>query len=305
MSDNPTLTVAINLREIARLADMLEDQAYHHASDREFPGGDAFVQSAPVANQEAWSNRFDTAERKWLAGEGPAPFTEDDDETALQLLEFWWERWVFELDGNCETQLNLREMAAWLSKPDVMAWAEQWEARFDAYTEDVAEARRILENTLLDGDRSVFGVQCPRCHEKSLVRVTEPRLKRPCSGHGQGWCPWPKQGCCDRGGLQERWTCPNCEHNMGLADYQSAVMRDYIANAPYLLAEHIEQRTWVKPGTVRVWASRADANGMRVRTRRDSTDRATYCVEDVEAMRDTHAAERETDANLTDVSTFV
>jgi hypothetical protein len=64
---------------------------------------------------------------------------------------------------------------------------------------------------------------------------------------------------------------------MNLADYESAVMRDYIANAPYLRAEHVERRTFVKAGTVRVWASRG-----HVRTRRDSEGRTTYCVEDVD-----------------------
>jgi hypothetical protein len=271
------LQTAINLREIQRLANMLADQAYHHANDHDIPGGEALIQNAPVANQEAWANRYDTAERLYLAGKGPQPFTEDDDETALQLLEFWWERWTFELNGDCDTDPTLQTAAEWLAKPDIAAWAYGWEQRFDAYAQDVANARRILENTLLAGDRHVYGVQCPNCHDKSLVRVTEPRLTRPCTGHGQGWCPYPKQGCCDRGGLQERWECPNCQHSMQLADYESAVMRDYIANAPYLRAEHIERRTFVKPGTVRVWVSRG-----HVRTRKDPEGRTTYCVEDVE-----------------------
>jgi cytochrome c553 len=272
------LQTAINLREIQRLANMLHDQAYHHANDHDIPGGEALIQNAPVANQEAWANRYDTAERLYLAGKGPQPFTEDDDETALQLLEFWWERWTFELNGDCDTDPTLQTAAEWLAKPDIAAWAAGWEQRFDMFAKDVAEARRILENTLLEGERSVFGVQCVQCHERSLVRVTEPRLPRKCGGHRDANGNLRRGlGCCDRGGLQERWVCPNCDHSMQLADYESAVMRDYISHAPYLRAEHIERRTFVKPGTVRVWASRG-----HVRTRKDPEGRTTYCVEDVE-----------------------
>lgn len=281
MSDaSTTLQVAQDLREIQRLADMLADQAYHHADDHDMPGGEAMAMLAPVANLEAWANKLDTAERMWLDGDGPEPFSDDSDDWAppLQLLTFWSELWRVETGQDDDETPTIQGEAKWLA--DNLAWSYEREPRFEDYAKDVHRARRILEATLIDGDRSVLGVQCPSCSATSLVRVTEQRLTRPCAGHGpsRDRCPYPRRGCCDRGGLQERWECPVCRHSMQLADYESAVMRDYIANAPYLRAEHVERRTLVKPGTVRQWASRG-----HVRTRKDGEGRVTYCVEDVKA----------------------
>jgi hypothetical protein len=210
-SDDPTINVRRDLSEVIRLAEMLEDQAFHMANDRQFPGGDALAMLAPVANLEAWANKLDAAEQRWLnwlAGEGPKapePVRDDSDEwePPLQLLCFWTELWRMDLDQELDHP-TLQTEAEFLSRN--ITWVHDHEPRFDLFEQDVAKARRILENTLRDGERQQSGAPCVRCR-RPLIRDTDPKT----------------------GGLQDSWHCPNpdCRRTYTEEQYRNAVAAGY------------------------------------------------------------------------------
>lgn len=241
MSDaDLTLRLAQDLREIARLADMLEDQAYYHADDHEMPGGEAMAMMAPVANLEAWANKLDTAERLWLAGDGPEPFSDDSDDWAppLQLLLFWSELWRMDLDAESDLRPTIKSEVAFLST--CLQWAYQHEPRFDLYAADVAQVRRMLENTLRDGDRQQAGAPCIHCR-RNLLRDVDTRT----------------------GGLLDSWHCPGCDRRYSEDQYHNAVKAAYES----LQVENIDdQGTWAtvqraavevkrSPRTIKTWIS--------------------------------------------------
>jgi hypothetical protein len=239
MSDDPTLSVAINLREIARLADMLEDQAYHHANAKDFPGGDALAAMAPVANLEAWQNKLDTAERLWLDGQGPEPFSDDSDEwePPLQLLLFWTELWRMDLDTETEHP-TLDTETGWIIDNLPTLHLLYRDQRWDLFEQDVAKARRSLENTLRDGERQQSGAPCVNCR-RNLLRLTDPKT----------------------GGLTDDWRCPGCQREYNPEQYRNAVAAGYAS----LQVENIDdQGTWAtvqraanevkrSPRTVKSW----------------------------------------------------
>lgn len=292
--DDPTLKVAIDLHEIIRLNGELHQLAYDLADDEDMPGGAAMVALAPVAHLTAWAEKLEAAEHRWLAGKGPEPFSDDSDEwePPLQLLEFWSEVWRMDLDKELPDRdpntgrvirATIKSEATFLG--NCITWAYEHEPRFDLYARDVSKARRILENMLHEGERRTPGIQCPDCRRRALVRteLDRRRKKHDCPGHGPlRICPTAGcDGAHDRGGLVDEWTCPNpeCRAVFDKAHYDEAVFKDYVRNAPYLELKYVPKRVDdVKPGTVKVWASRN-----QVRTRRNARDEQTYCIEDIEA----------------------
>jgi hypothetical protein len=234
------LQTAINLREIQRLANMLHDQAYHHANDHDIPGGEAMAALAPVANLESWQNKLDTAERRWLDGEGPEPFSEDSDDLAppLQILLFWSELWRMDLGAESDLRPTIKSEVAFLT--GCLEWAHHNEPRFDLYAKDIATTRRQLENILRDGDRQQSGAPCIHCR-RNLIRDTDRRT----------------------GGLLDSWHCPGCERQYSETQYENAVRAAYES----LQLENIDdQGTWAtvqraanevkrSPRTIKTWIS--------------------------------------------------
>jgi DNA-directed RNA polymerase subunit RPC12/RpoP len=167
---------------------------------------------------------------------------------------------------------------------NVLGWIYDHEPRFDNFARDIWRTRRRLEALLSEGERQTPGIQCPRCRQAAMIRTEHDRSKpRDCGGHGPlETCPIPRQGCCERGGLIEQWSCPECGHRLANtpehAEYDEAVFKDYIGSAPYLEGKYVERRTNVPIGTVRVWVQRG-----YVRTRKDARDTLVYCITDIEA----------------------
>jgi hypothetical protein len=238
-SDDPTINVRRDLSEIIRLADMLEDQAFHHADDHEFPGGDAMAALAPVANLEAWQNKLDTAERRWLDGQGPEPFSDDSDEWAppLQLLLFWTEMWRMDLDMETD-HTTIETETAWLlaNLPTLHLLCR--DQRWDLFEDDVSKARRMLENILRDGDRQQSGAPCLNCR-RNLIRMTDAKT----------------------GGLTDDWRCPGCQREYSPEQYRNAVAAAYHSLTIEQLDEHgtwaTVQRAAVEvkrsPRTIKTW----------------------------------------------------
>lgn len=196
MTDDPTVPVAVDLREIVRLHAMLPEQAEHRADDKEMPGGLATAALGPVADPEAWQHRFDTAERLGL----PTDHVEDEDEweTPLQTLLFWTQRLKDLNDTVTDLPPSVETEADWLSRN--LQWVRDNEPRWGTLAEQVHGARVRLENMLQDGERLQSGAPCLYCRTL-LVRVEDKKT----------------------GGLTEDWRCPTCRREYGAEQYQNAV----------------------------------------------------------------------------------
>lgn len=285
--------VSADLREIVTLHSHLIDQAAARAADKDMPGGAAMSLLGPVANQHAFTNRIDGIERyndsfaRWELGlpeRDISHFADNEPNEVLDLLTFWTET-ARENHALPIIHPTISTEALFLSQ--ILNDVFTHNPRFDLLAKDVHTARIRLEAVLRDGIRPTEGIRCPRCHGTELIRTEHDRSRpRGCNGHGHlPACPVlprikgrPQQcNCADRGGLIEEWTCPQCSYELDRRGYEQAVFRDYVQHAPYLELKYLHfQIQDVKPGTVKVWASRG-----HVKTRRNERDEMTYCVADV------------------------
>lgn len=181
---------AVDLTAIGTLAAELEEQATHLANDRLMPGGRALVSVAPVASVAAYAAQVERAEAAWteyatavdLAPEDMPDYTADEDpdwEPPLQTLLFWSERWrahhhIELTDGRRPTLASETSFLRW-----ALNWAAENDPRWDAFVDDVATARRRLEDTLHAGSRTErTRVECDReacTRHPRLLKIRAPR----------------------------------------------------------------------------------------------------------------------------------
>jgi len=275
------IAVAQDLTEIERLVVDLAEQAIHDANDHTLPGGDALASRAPVASPEAWEHRYEAGEA--LGRDVSHVLDENEgDEPPLQTLLFWSEQWRAEHGMDFEPGPH-RPYPTIETEANFIRWCLSWawenEPHFEDFAEDVRAVVARLEAILAAGKRNLRGVQCFDCGTDLVRQSHDPKEIHRCEGH-DGVCFIPHAACPhDRGGLRDWWKCPGCDRRYSLEDYARAVSHAHYALADYLTLEDAAARTGVKPGTIKVWATRG-----RVRKKRDrDTGRMTYCVPDIEA----------------------
>lgn len=241
--------VARDLTEIVNMSALLDDQAEHKANatidGTGLPGGMAMVSLAPVANLEAWTNRFDAAGRKQQD-----LMVEDEDpdwEPVLQTLCFWSEDWRRENHAEWGARPTVASEAAFIRW--ALDWAWENELRWDDFCADIRKARVRMENVMYAGDRPERGAPClyEECRGARLLRKMEPTRDE--DGH-KVW-------------RQSDWFCPRCHRRWDNDRYVANVA----AAAWNAQAEVIDGETWCSAKyaarqvgrpevTVRSWVSK-------------------------------------------------
>lgn len=271
--------VSSNLREITELAHGLLTQAIHKANHHDIPGGDAMIALAPVANQEAWEHRYETAERLGL---DTSYVQHESDETAppLQLLRYWSDRYRAALAAEYDMIPTLATEANFLRFH--LDWIETNEPAWDQFARDITRAKTRLENMLMAGRRTERGVPCLNCNVDLIRRSHDRHDPRECNGH-DGICYYPHTRCPhDRGGLRDEWACPSCERTYDEESYWRAVAHAAFVAADWLPLEDAMQRTGAKRGSIQGWATRGV-----VRKRKDeNSGRTVYSIPDIETRLD-------------------
>lgn len=207
----PVVKVARDLSEIERMAAELEAEAADDSNSPLMPGGKAMVSLAPVANLEAWENRYETAER---LGMDTTYITAEDDEwePPLQTLTFWSEQWRREHGAEYGQRATIASEANFLRY--LLGWAWDHEPHFDDFAHDIRRARLRLEDVVHDGRRAErTRVTCPHCSVErtdeetgETTTVPGPRLIRI-----YAWNP-----------SDDGYKCPTCKHRYTEDDYQRA-----------------------------------------------------------------------------------
>lgn len=197
---SPLTKVACDLTEILDLHQALLEQAVHQARARidgtSLPGGEAMIALAPVANHEAWENMQQASEH--TGRPLTAPELEDDNQTPLQLVCFWAERWRREHGaeyGQTPTIWTEVNFIRWN-----LEWAITHEPQWSRFTDDIATARSKLENILHDGRRDIVSddVTCLLCGTPLRRRMTEQE------------------------GYEDEWWCRDCRAHLTGAQFNLA-----------------------------------------------------------------------------------
>lgn len=190
-------TVAADLTEILHLHARLLTEATH-ARTRDMPGGRALAELAPVANLEAWEHRNETGDRGGPVSTS-APDERDEEEPAYQKVKFWAERWRRAHDADYE---DLRPTIA--TEATFIRWQLNWaldhEHQWEAFADDIHDARVILENVLHDGQRDIVSdeVECLLCQNPLRRRMTA------------------------RAGFEDEWWCGECRVHLTTAQFNLA-----------------------------------------------------------------------------------
>lgn len=277
----PITKVAQNLSEILRLYDDLADQAINDSASPLMPGGRAMVELGPVANFERWEHMTDAGER--LGRVFTLPDLEDDDDawSAFQRIEYWSERWRRELGAEYDGQQpTIATEANFVRHCLDWAWDNLEPAEWDAFAESIRTAKTRLEEILTDGRRAIRGVKCFDCNVDLIRPAHDPREPGYCEGTDDAVCLLPHKRCPhDRGGYTDEYKCPSCDRRYSREDYALAIQHAHFVYADYLTLDDAAARTGVKPGTIKVWATR----GLVKRHKAPGAERVTYCVADIEA----------------------
>lgn len=250
--------------------------------DPEMPGGAAMVALASVSSMEPWSYKLDTAEqiaeaRSWRTGtplEHVEVYDDDEWEPPLQTLLYWSEQWR-QLTGMEPEQVKLAGGTYADRRPTVasevnfLRWALDWayadpveRRRFPKFADDVARARRRVEDMLRDGVRAERGVPClyEECGGVRLVRKLVPGRDE------DGNKVW----------YHSKWHCPRCHRQWDEDEYArmktAAAEAAKIEHIPTVVGtpddpieesgdtwcslEYAARRTGRPAATIRVWAHR-------------------------------------------------
>lgn len=259
------LSITKNLHEIERMYTDLTIEALYRADDHDLPGGDALHLAGPVANLQAWENRYETAEQRGFGehiGDDYVIDQVDTEDHPLLVLATWEDTLREERGQPSDLRATITRASTYLI--GCLDWMldsnEHGELNFlgvEKLARDLSRVRGRLEAVLHDGIRHTRGVPCMTCGT-ALVLI------------------YGKSESLDR------WCCRECDETSTLDQYRLAVKADYLANAETLTASDIEQAYRVRPGTLRQWAAR----GSVAKRGRDSAGRMLYDVADTLAMRD-------------------
>lgn len=238
--------VARDLTAICELVDALEDQAVAKSTDREIPGGAAMVALAPVASPEAWEFTYEAREER---GRDVTHVADHDDDFAppLQLLLFWSEEWRREHNRESDRRPTVASEAAFIRQ--CLDWAWEHEVRFEDFADDVATARKRLENVLYAGTRAEHGAPCmyDECRGARLTRTVDDR------------------------GVRSDWHCPRCHREWDEDRYAAMVTAAHEASR----FEDIDGVTWC---SVEYAARNVGRSVKTIRTWRDRDGLETVCI---------------------------
>lgn len=256
MSVNLMAKVAGDLRAIVELHERLLTQAVHSANDPLMPGGLAMVELAHVASPTEWQWNLDEIERfaaesdELCVRDAQPDISHEDDswEPPLQTLLFWSEQWRLDRGYPLENrQPNVGTEAAFLRHS--VDWAWDNEPHFDNFVTDVATARRRIEDTLHEGERSLRGAPCmyETCGGTRVVRKIQPKRDK----DGNKIWEWSD------------WHCPKCHRSWDEDQYA----RNVTAAHERTKFEEINGETWCSydyaarrvgrpEGTIRAWVAR-------------------------------------------------
>lgn len=203
MTYDPVATDAItkvsqNLTAIVQLHGNLIEQAIHGGYvNLTMPGGEAMVALAPVSNFEAWTNMQETSER--TGRPLTAPELEDENETPLQRLVYWSERWRqhHEAEYYGQTPTIVTEVNFLRFNLD---WAIRHEPDWNRFVDDVHKARTRMETILHDGQRDIVSddVTCLLCETQLRRRMV------------------------DGIGYEDEWWCKKCHLHLTPAQFNLA-----------------------------------------------------------------------------------
>lgn len=178
MSTDLRVQIARDLRAIVTLWRDLPEEAAYRADDKEFPGGDALVMLAPVANLEAWEHRYEAAEH---AGRDTRYVNDQEAELhPLLVLATWEDAIRDERDQPTDLRATVERAADYVGKSvdwmlDVDDYGDQNFLGIDQLSIDLRRCRAMLENLLMDGERAEWTrVTCinDHCDEKPrLMKV--------------------------------------------------------------------------------------------------------------------------------------
>jgi hypothetical protein len=254
MNANPVVTVSQNLTAIGTMHAKLLTQAVHKANDPIMPGGLAMVSLAPAGSPDEWAELIAAAEFRHLAActradHGRCRYAEhardeDNEESTLQTLRFWTERWRdYEFDRTPTVTTELGCIRGYLN------WAWENDPAWGAFTEDIENAKTRLENILYAGERAERGVPCmyDECRGIRLIRKLVP------TGDGAGNKVWKMSD----------WHCPRCKRTWSEDRYAAMVTAAHEASK----FEDIDGETWCSidyaarqversPKTVETWMLR-------------------------------------------------
>lgn len=223
MTDDPTLDVAADLRQIIELTGALLGQAVAKATHHDMPGGDAMVMLGPAARPADWERRAELIEAEWFATDQttarPAVGADEDPtwEPPLQTLRFWTQ------DHHETDNPTTATEARWLI--DNLRWIHDHEPHWDNFVKDVAAARRRLEAVLYAGERDerakVPCIDCDLDRDGAPLRVM---LVIHYAGPSPGWvCP-----ACKRRGADDHWVCTRCQRQYDEPALRRAEYHDLI-----------------------------------------------------------------------------
>lgn len=245
MGDDPTLAASRDLREIGRLAGMLEDQALHRYADKRVPGGEAMFELGPVSRLLASVSMADAIEwvERWNSDHYGEPGTVDlshlndeQDVVSLTNLLWWSDDWRERTGSQKPSRPTIAGEAKWLAS--ALDWAVDNGEPVHELADMASDVRRRLEDEVKAGVRSErTRVRCIDCGAR-LLKIYADRARH------------------------DHWRCPNQECDRDRYDRDEfirakhAMLADEGADRFILVPDAIAA---VKPRpehTVRTWINR-------------------------------------------------
>jgi hypothetical protein len=169
----------------------------------------------------------------------------------LTVLLSWAMVWRDALDHDEAPDATLETAVDYLDRTMSYMAGYEW-VPFEDFSRDLRRCVGHLEAVLHDGEQVDRGAPCMTCGV-ALERT------------------WGKDEA------QDGWRCPRCRETSTEDQYRFAVAHLHREEAEWLTDRDMEQRTGVKAGTVRQWASREEI------ARKRDAGRTVYCVSEVMA----------------------
>lgn len=246
MSD--IIEVQRNLTTIIAMCVELRAQAINDAQATEdghsLPGGKAMIALAPVANQEAWTNRYEAAEH-W--GRDASYIEAEDDawEPPLQTLCFWSEQWRTERGVVLDVRPTIESEANFIKFN--LEWVFDNELHWADFAKDIAKALARIENMLHAGERPERGVPCMYDGAR-LERSLE--CKRTKGVEVWDWSDWSCPKC------HRTWTDSAYWANVNAAN--EAAQREEIEGEAWVSVDYAARELKRSAKTIRTWLDRRE-----------------------------------------------
>lgn len=249
------LRLAQLLTAITDMHQRLGDEALHariNETSMYIPGGDALNMLGPAANLQAWEYRYEAAEAAGMTIATDYAYDQiDHEDHPLLVLASWEDTIRDELGQPTDLKATVQRAADYL-RNHIDYLCDNW-LPIDALIHDLYRVKNRLETILHDGIRPDRGVPCMECGTL-LVKIWGDAVD----------------------GSDDKWHCSTCETWSNVEQYTLAVTYAARAHAKGLTASDMEDEYRIRPGTLRVWASR----GLVKKRGKDSSGRQLYDVQD-------------------------